>query len=124
MPILSAIAIARRFWPICAVIGAALALWACYSWAHDRGVMAERATWQAARAELLHLRTERANAAGQVLAKQSAAVPQTAVKEVTRVETHWRDRPVRECFDDDLVRSLEEARAAVRRSATASPSDD
>lgn len=105
-------------------VGAVLALWGCYSWAHGRGVADERAKWQAARAELLRLRTERANKAGENLAKQSAAVPPAAAKEIIRVETHWRDRPVRDCFDADIVRSLEEARAAVRRSATASPSND
>jgi hypothetical protein len=84
----------------------------------------ERATWQAARAELLRLRTERNQWAAEKLAQQSAAIPQAGVKEIVRVETHWRDRPVRECFDADLVRSLEEARATVRRSATASPSGD
>lgn len=88
------------------------------------GVDKERATWQAARAELLQLRTERANWAADALAKQSAAIPQAAIKETVRVETHWRDRPVRDCFDADLVRSLEEARATVRQSAAASTSSD
>ncbi len=98
-------------------IGGLLLAGGAYLWAYNRGVSAERATWQAARAELLRLRTERANDAAQHLAQISAAAPQTAVKEIVRVETHWRDRPVRECFDTDLVRSLEEARSAVRRSA-------
>ena len=105
-------------------LGAVLALWAAYSWAHDRGVSAERQTWQNARVELLALRTERNQWAATRLAKTSAVVPQAGVKEVIRVETHWRDRPVRDCFDPDVVRSLEEARAAVRRSAAPSPSND
>jgi hypothetical protein len=92
--------------------------------AYDAGRDQERATWQAARAELLQLRTEKANWAADALAKQSAAIPQAAIKETVRVETHWRDRPVRDCFDVDLVRSLEEARATVRQSAAASTSSD
>ena len=125
LPIAIPAIISRLPWRvILPVIGAALALWAAYSWAYDRGVEKERATWQAARVELLRLRTERKDWAAERLAKASTAVPQAGVKEIERVEIHWRDRPVRDCFDADVVRSLEEARAAVRRSATASPSND
>ena len=124
MTILSAIAIIRRFWPIGAALGVLLALWAWGNHREAQGVRQERASWQAARAELLRLRSERANAAAETLATQSAAVPQAGTKEIVRVETHWRDRPVRDCFDPDLVRSLEEARAAVRRSTAASSSNN
>lgn len=95
-------------------------------WGNSReadGVEKERATWQAARAQLLQLRSEKANWAADALAKKSDAIPKSGVKEIYRVETHWRDRPVRDCFDADLVRSLEEARATVRQSAAASTSD-
>ena len=95
-----------------------------YFWAHERGVQEERATWQAARAELLQLRTERGQWEADKLAKKSDHIPKIGVKETVRVETHWRDRPVRDCFDVDLVRSLEEARATVRQSAAASTSSD
>jgi hypothetical protein len=106
-----------------AALAIALAGVGGYFKGRDAGVDAERATWQAARAELLQLRTERANWAADALAKQSDHIPKIGVKETVRVETHWRDRPVRDCFDADLVRSLEEARATVRQSATASTSD-
>jgi hypothetical protein len=111
-------------WKAAPYVGGVLLAGGAYLWAYDNGRDSERAKWQVARAELLRLRTERNQWAAEKLAQQSAAIPQAGVRETIRVETHWRDRPVRECFDADLVRSLEEARATVRRSATASPSGD
>jgi hypothetical protein len=106
------------------VLGVLLALWGWGEHREGQGRAAERATWQAARAELLQLRTEKANWAAEKLAAKSQAIPQAGVKEINRVEIHWRDRPVRECLDADLVRSLEQARAAVRQSAAAGTSSD
>ena len=88
----------------------------------NEAVLKERQSWQAARAELLELRRQRADWSAADLARKIDAIPTAATKETVRVETHWRDRPVRDCFDADLVRSLEQARAAVRQSAAASTS--
>lgn len=46
MPILSAIAIARRWWPIAAVLTVVLALWAYGRHREGQGVAKERAAWQ------------------------------------------------------------------------------
>jgi hypothetical protein len=88
----------------------------------NEAVLKERASWQAARAELLELRRQRADWSAADLARKIDAIPAATTKETVRVETHWRNRPVRDCFDADLVRSLEQARAAVRQSAAASAS--
>jgi hypothetical protein len=88
------------------------------------GELAERNRWQAARAELLELRRQRAEWSASKGTKQLAALPAQVQKEITRVEIHWRDRPVRECMDDDSVRATEAARAALRRAAAASGGHD
>ncbi len=112
----------KRFWPALAAVAVLLALWGWGNSRFDAGVAKERQSWQAARAELLELRRQRADWSAADLARKIDAIPAATTKETVRVETHWRNRPVRDCFDADLVRSLEQARAAVRQSAAASAS--
>ncbi len=119
---MTALLLLRRFWPALAAIAVLLALWAWGNSRFDAGVAKERAAWQAARAELLELRRQRADWSAADLARKIDAIPAATTKETVRVETHWRNRPVRDCFDADLVRSLEQARAAVRQPAAASTS--
>jgi len=87
---------------------------------HEAGMLAERKTWQDARAELLQLRRQRHDAATAKAENAFAALPARIEKGQNRVEIHWRDRPVRDCLDADSVRATEEARAILRRSAAAS----
>ena len=120
-------AVAAPFMPYLIVGGVALLVGGgvgAYFWhgakvnaAINEAVLKERQSWQLARAELLELRRQRADWSAADLARKIDAIPTAATKETVRVETHWRDRPVRDCFDADLVRSLEQARAAVRQSA-------
>ena len=119
---MTALLLLRRFWPILAAVAVLLALWAWGNSRYDAGVAKERAEWQASRAELLELRRQRADWSAADLARKIDAIPAATTKETVRVETHWRNRPVRDCFDADLVRSLEQARAAVRQSAASSAS--
>ena len=123
MTMLAIAGFARRFWPILLALSVAGALWLWGESRYRDGVSAERASWQQARAELLELRRRKADWSAAKLAERLDAIPNTVTKETIRVETHWRDRPVRECFDAGLVQSLEEARAAIRRSPAASTSD-
>jgi len=113
----------KRLWPLLAVAAVLLALWGWGGHRERQGVMAERQTWQEAARQLKVLRTEKANAAALDLAQASAEVPAVAEGEIVRVETRWLNRPVRECFDANLVRELEASRAAVRRSTAPGPSD-
>ncbi len=112
----------KRFWPALAAVAVLLAIWGWGNSRFDAGVAKERQSWQLARAELLELRRQRADWSAADLARKIDAIPAATTKETVRVETHWRNRPVRDCFDADLVRSLEQARAAVRQSASASAS--
>ena len=83
------------------------------------GELAERNRWQAARAELLELRRQRADWSASRLAERLNALPAQVQKEKTRVEIHWRDRPVRECLAADIVQDIEAARLRLRQSAAA-----
>lgn len=106
-------------------VGGVLLAVAAYVWAYDNGRDDERAKWQAARAELLELRRQKADWSAANLAEKLDALPGHVERETIRVvETQWRDRPVRECLDADLVRSLEEARARIRQSATSGASNN
>lgn len=86
----------------------------------EAATLAERQTWQAARNELLQLRRQRHDAATAKAESAFVALPARIEKGQSRVEIHWRDRPVRECFDADSVRATEEARAILRRAPAAS----
>lgn len=90
---------------------------------YQAGVMAERQTWQAARNELLQLRRQRHDAATAKAESAFAALPARIEKGQSRVEIHWRDRPLRDCLDADSVRATEEARAVLRRTTAASESN-
>jgi hypothetical protein len=120
---MTALLLLKRFWPVLAGLAVLTALW---GWGNSRyrdGMQTERQAWQVARVELLELRRRKADWSAAKLAERLDAIPNTVTKETIRVETHWRDRPVRECFDAGLVQSLEEARAAIRRSPAPSTSD-
>lgn len=64
-----------------------------------------------------------ADAAATALARSTAAVAATGIKEITRVETIWRDRPAKPCFADDELRAVQEARTRVLSGAARAGDD-
>lgn len=81
--------------------------------AYDRG----KADCEAATAAAMAAERERMQAkvdeAATHLAQATEALAATGTKEITRVETIWRDRPARPCLDGPELQAVREARARI-----------
>ena len=91
--------------------------------ARAEGVAAERASWQAARRELLARRQAAVAARETALVGTLAGIRRAQEREGDALATLLARRPDDDrravCFDDELVHAIEAARAAVRSAGAA-----
>ena len=109
-------------------VGAVLALWAAYSWAHGRGVADERAKWQAEqqRAEKAAQAKERqlqaqVDAAGVALSSQAAEIDRLTRLVQSKRSAFYVQNPAADvaCLLPDRVRAVAESDAAVASAVAA-----
>jgi hypothetical protein len=109
-------------------LGAGLALWAAYSWAHGRGVASERAKWQAASiaAEKAAVaKTEAMQAqvdiAGVALSEKQAQIDILAKVATAKTRVYYANNPAADvaCLLPERVRAVAKADAAAASAITA-----
>jgi len=110
MPI-AALAIARRFWPALAIAAVLLSLWLWGNHREGQGIAQERASWQAAGAELLALRQADKDRAETKDTSRRAATERKLAPIRERTNRYVETAP--DCPDDAGRRLLNEAIAAT-----------
>jgi hypothetical protein len=122
----TALLLVRRFWPVIAALGVALALWAWGNSRYDAGVAKERAAWEQEASRLRVVAAQEAlaryaavSAANDAVTRSQASLDALAAQSRTSHETYYRDRPVVRCLNPERVRAIKEADAAASAASTA-----
>ncbi len=128
MTALALLSLAKRLWPLAAIVGVALALWAYGSHRYHQGVLAERATWQALATKatsdavaLARARQDNADLSAALATERAAGVATIAAASRPNVRNYYATNPTaaRVCLDDSRVLDIAKGDAALIAAARA-----